>query len=29
MARIARVVVPSAVHHVTKRGNGRQQTFFL
>ncbi len=28
MARIARVVVPGAAHHVTQRGNRRQQTFF-
>jgi putative transposase len=29
MARIARVVVPGIPHHVTQRGNRRQQTFFL
>ncbi len=28
MARIARVVVHSYPHHVTQRGNRRQQTFF-
>jgi putative transposase len=28
MARLARVVVPGLPHHVTQRGNGRQQTFF-
>jgi putative transposase len=28
MARIARVVVPDLPHHVTQRGNRRQQTFF-
>jgi len=28
MARIARVVVPFYPHHVTQRGNRRQQTFF-
>ena len=28
MARLARIVVPDAPHHVTQRGNGRQQTFF-
>lgn len=28
MARIARVVVPGCPHHVTQRGNRRQQTFF-
>jgi putative transposase len=28
MARIARVVVPGYPHHVTQRGNRRQQTFF-
>ena len=28
MARIARVVAPSFPHHVTQRGNRRQQTFF-
>jgi len=28
MARIARVVVPGRPHHVTQRGNRRQQTFF-
>lgn len=28
MARIARVVIPSIPHHITQRGNRRQQTFF-
>lgn len=28
MARLARVVFPGIPHHVTQRGNGRQQTFF-
>jgi len=28
MSRIARVVVPGYAHHVTQRGNRRQQTFF-
>jgi putative transposase len=28
MARIARVVVPGFPHHITQRGNRRQQTFF-
>ncbi len=28
MARIARLVVPDYPHHVTQRGNRRQQTFF-
>jgi putative transposase len=28
MARMARVVVPGMPHHVTQRGNRRQQTFF-
>ena len=28
MPRIARVVVPGYPHHVTQRGNRRQQTFF-
>jgi putative transposase len=28
MARIARVIAPSLPHHVTQRGNRRQQTFF-
>ncbi|MCW5698964.1 MAG: transposase [Rhodospirillales bacterium] len=28
MARLARAVVPSVPHHVTQRGNRRQQTFF-
>ena len=28
MARLARVVVEGVAHHVTQRGNRRQQTFF-
>jgi len=28
MPRIARVVVPGVPHHITQRGNRRQQTFF-
>lgn len=28
MARQARVVIPDAPHHITQRGNRRQQTFF-
>jgi putative transposase len=28
MARMARVVIPGTPHHVTQRGNRRQQTFF-
>lgn len=28
MARIARVVIPGIPHHVTQRGNRKQQTFF-
>ena len=28
MARLARVTVPGMPHHVTQRGNRRQQTFF-
>lgn len=28
MARLARVVVPGLAHHVTQRGNRRQDTFF-
>jgi putative transposase len=28
MARLARVVVSGLPHHITQRGNGRQQTFF-
>jgi putative transposase len=28
MARLARIVIPGIAHHVTQRGNGRQQTFF-
>ncbi|NQT15518.1 MAG: transposase [Planctomycetes bacterium] len=29
MARLARVVVPGMPHHVTQRGNRRQETFFI
>ena len=28
MARVARIVVPGFPHHITQRGNRRQQTFF-
>jgi putative transposase len=28
MARIARIVAPGMPHHITQRGNRRQQTFF-
>jgi putative transposase len=28
MARIARAVAPGYPHHITQRGNRRQQTFF-
>jgi putative transposase len=28
MARLSRIVIPGFPHHVTQRGNGRQQTFF-
>ncbi|MEQ1687805.1 MAG: transposase [Sphingopyxis sp.] len=28
MARLARFIVPGIPHHVTQRGNGRQQVFF-
>ena len=28
MARLARVVIPGEPHHVTQRGNRRQETFF-
>ena len=29
MARVARIVVPGASHHVTQRGNNRQDVFFV
>jgi len=29
MARLARLVIPGLPHHVTQRGNRRQQTFFF
>lgn len=29
MARIARLIVPGVPHHVTQRGNRREQTFFV
>ncbi len=29
MARIARVVVPELAHHITQRGNRRQEIFFI
>jgi putative transposase len=28
MARLARIVVPGVAHHVTQRGNRRQDVFF-
>jgi putative transposase len=28
MARLARLVIPGLPHHITRRGNRRQQTFF-
>ena len=28
MARLARLVIPGLPHHITQRGNRRQQTFF-
>lgn len=28
MTRLARFIVPGIPHHVTQRGNGRQQKFF-
>ena len=28
MSRLPRLVIPELPHHVTQRGNGRQQTFF-
>jgi putative transposase len=28
MSRLARLVIPGLAHHVTQRGNGRQQVFF-
>ena len=28
MARLARIVVPGSPHHVTQRGNRREQVFF-
>jgi putative transposase len=29
MARIGRVIVPGLPHHITQRGNRRQETFFI
>ena len=29
MARLARLVAPGLPHHITQRGNRRQQTFFM
>ena len=29
MARLARLVIPGLPHHITQRGNRRQQTFFV
>ncbi|MBL4869439.1 MAG: hypothetical protein JKX72_00650 [Robiginitomaculum sp.] len=28
MARLARIVIPGLPHHVTQRGNRREQVFF-
>ena len=28
MARLSRIVIPRAAHHVTQRGNRRQPVFF-
>ena len=28
MARLARVIIPDEPHHITQRGNRRQETFF-
>ncbi|MEP3475828.1 MAG: hypothetical protein ABJN57_06395 [Hyphomicrobiales bacterium] len=28
MARLSRIVIPGHPHHVTQRGNRREQTFF-
>jgi len=28
MARLAHIVIPGVAHHVTQRGNRRQQAFF-
>jgi len=28
MARLARLVIPGLPHHITQRGNRRQQAFF-
>src|SRR4051794_7568134 len=29
MPRVARIVIPGLVHHVTQRGNNRQDVFFV
>ena len=29
MPRVARIVVPEVAHHVTQRGNNRQDVFFV
>jgi REP element-mobilizing transposase RayT len=29
MLRVARIVVPGVPHHVTQRGNNRQEVFFV
>jgi len=29
MLRVARIVVPEALHHITQRGNNRQDVFFV
>ncbi|MCH8152996.1 MAG: transposase, partial [Planctomycetes bacterium] len=29
MPRVARIVVPGLAHHITQRGNNRQDVFFI
>ncbi len=29
MPRVARIVIPGVAHHVTQRGNNRQDVFFV
>jgi len=29
MTRIARIAIPEVVHHITQRGNNRQDVFFV
>ncbi|MCI0491876.1 MAG: transposase, partial [Planctomycetes bacterium] len=29
MPRVARIVIPNCPHHVTQRGNNRQDVFFV